>query len=73
MLLEEQPGAAMVIGGGYLVKRGDIYELKAEMKKGLLTVNGAPMPIPFGGLPLVISRAVASNARAGNVSQRPAL
>ncbi|MDH5454535.1 MAG: YdgA family protein, partial [Gammaproteobacteria bacterium] len=50
LLLEEQPGAAMIIGGGYLVKRGDTYELKAEMRKGLLTVNGAPIPIPFGGM-----------------------
>ncbi len=50
LLLEEQPGVAMVIGGGYLVKRGDTYVLKAEMRKGLLTVNGAPIPIPFGGM-----------------------
>jgi uncharacterized protein YdgA (DUF945 family) len=50
MLLEEQPVAAMAIGGGYLVKSGDTYVLAAEMKKGLLTVNGAPFPIPFGAM-----------------------
>lgn len=50
MLLEVQPGAAMAIGGGYLVKKGDAYVLAAEMKKGLLTVNGAPIAIPFGAM-----------------------
>jgi uncharacterized protein YdgA (DUF945 family) len=39
---------AAAIGGGYLVKKGDAYELKALLKKGLLTVNGAPIPIPLG-------------------------
>ena len=48
MLLQVQPGMAMAIGGGYLVKSGDAYVLAAEMKKGLLTINGAPIPIPFG-------------------------
>jgi uncharacterized protein YdgA (DUF945 family) len=48
MLLQVQPAAAMAIGGGYLVKNGDAYEMAAEMKKGLLTVNGAPIPIPLG-------------------------
>lgn len=50
MLLQVQPGAAMAIGGGYLVKSGNAYVLAAEMKKGLLTVNGAPIPIPFGAM-----------------------
>jgi uncharacterized protein YdgA (DUF945 family) len=40
--------AAMVVGGGYLLKRDDAYIMKAELKKGLLTVNGAPIPIPLG-------------------------
>ncbi len=51
MLVQAEPNMAMAIGGGYLVKRGDAYELEAELKKGLLTVNGAPIPIPLGGLP----------------------
>jgi uncharacterized protein YdgA (DUF945 family) len=42
------PQVAAAIGGGYLVKKGDAYELKALLKKGLLTVNGAPIPIPLG-------------------------
>jgi len=50
MILQAQPGAAMAIGGGYLVKSGDAYVLNAEMKKGLLKVNGAPIPIPFGAI-----------------------
>jgi uncharacterized protein YdgA (DUF945 family) len=45
------PDAGAVIGMGYLRKNGDIYEMHAEYAKGLLTINGAPMPIPMGGPP----------------------
>ncbi len=31
---------------GFLRKNGDVYELEAAYKKGLLTVNGIPLPIP---------------------------
>ena len=44
------PQAAMAIGGGYLVRRGDDYVMEAQLKKGLLTVNGAPIPIPLSGM-----------------------
>ena len=47
MAASANPNVGMAIGGGYLVKEGDAYVLKAEMKKGLLTVNGAPIPLPF--------------------------
>ena len=50
MLVEKQPGAAMAIGGGFLVKSGDAYVMNAEMKNGQLNVNGAPIPIPFGAI-----------------------
>jgi uncharacterized protein YdgA (DUF945 family) len=50
MIVDVQPNAAMAISGGYLVKRGDTYEMNAQMKKGLLTINGAPIPIPFGAM-----------------------
>lgn len=50
LLVQAEPNAAIAIGGGYLVKRGDAYEMKAQMKKGLLTVNGAPIPLPFGAM-----------------------
>lgn len=50
MIVALQPNAAMAIGGGYLVKRGDAYVIDAQMKKGLLTINGAPIPIPFGAM-----------------------
>ena len=50
MIVQANPDAAMVIGAGYLVLRGDAYEMKAELKKGLLTVNGAPIPIPLGAV-----------------------
>ena len=50
MIVQANPDVAMVIGAGYLVLRGDAYEMKAELKKGLLTVNGAPIPIPLGAV-----------------------
>ena len=50
MLVQAEPNIAMAIGGGYLVKHGDAYELEALLKKGLLTVNGAPIPIPLGAV-----------------------
>ena len=40
----------MLVGGGFLQKRGEDYVMEAELKKGLLTINGAPMPIPLGGM-----------------------
>ncbi len=43
------PQAGMAIGMGFLRLNGDVYELEAEYKKGLLTVNGAPMPVPLPG------------------------
>lgn len=50
MAMQMDPSAGAVFGMGFLQKNGDIYDLKAEYKKGLLTINGAPMPIPFGAL-----------------------
>lgn len=47
MLVQSDPQVAMAIGGGFLVKKGGAYVMKAELKKGLLTVNGAPIPIPL--------------------------
>ena len=44
------PQLHAVIGMGFLRKNGDVYEMQASFKKGLLTVNGAPMPIPLLGL-----------------------
>mgnify|MGYP001814649472 CR=1 FL=1 len=42
------PDAGAIVGMGFLRKNGDVYEMRAEYAKGLLTVNGAPMPIPLG-------------------------
>jgi len=42
------PQAGALVGMGYLKKEGSVYVLDAQMKKGLLTVNGAPIPIPMG-------------------------
>ena len=45
------PDAGAIVGMGYLRRNGDVYEMRAEYAKGLLTINGAPMPIPMGGPP----------------------
>ena len=42
------PQAGALIGMGYLRKEGDVYILDADFKKGLLTINGAPVPVPLG-------------------------
>ena len=49
------PDAGAIIGMGYLRKNGDVYEMRAEYAKGLLTINGAPMPIPMGGQPPAVN------------------
>ena len=48
MALQMNPQAGAVVGMGFLQKSGDTYEMKALYEKGLLTINGAPMPIPLG-------------------------
>ena len=44
------PQVGMMIASGFLVKNGEFYEMDADLKKGLLKVNGAPIPIPLGAL-----------------------
>ena len=44
------PDLHAAIGMGFLRKRGQFYTMEAAFKQGLLTVNGAPMPIPLAGL-----------------------
>jgi uncharacterized protein YdgA (DUF945 family) len=41
------PDFATLAGLGYLKKTGDHYLLEAQYKKGLLTINGAPMAVPL--------------------------
>jgi len=49
LAMQMNPQAAdAVISMGYLKQDGDVYEMKARYKKGVLTVNGAPLPIPLG-------------------------
>jgi len=43
------PQVSMAVGMGYLRRNGDVYEMEAAFQNGLLTVNGAPMPIPLPG------------------------
>ena len=47
MATQMNPQMGAAVGMGFLQKNGDVYELKAEYAKGLLTVNGTPMPIPL--------------------------
>jgi uncharacterized protein YdgA (DUF945 family) len=41
------PQAHAAIAMGFLRRKGDAYEMEASFENGLLTVNGAPMPLPF--------------------------
>ncbi len=50
MAQEMSPDVGMLVAMGALKKDGDFYEMKAEYAKGLVTINGAPMPIPLQGL-----------------------
>jgi uncharacterized protein YdgA (DUF945 family) len=49
MGLEMNPDAASLIDMGFLKLEGDVYRMQAEFAGGLLTVNGAPLPIPLPG------------------------
>jgi len=46
-IIQMNPQAGAIVGMGYLKKNGEVYEMQAAYKKGLLTINGAPMPIPL--------------------------
>jgi uncharacterized protein YdgA (DUF945 family) len=48
MAMQTNPQAGAMIGMGFLQKNGDVYEISAEYKKALLTINGQPMPVPLG-------------------------
>jgi hypothetical protein len=43
----QEPDLNAIAGLGYLRREGDFYELHAAFKKGVLTVNDAPIPIPL--------------------------
>ncbi|MGA8204037.1 MAG: DUF945 family protein [Woeseiaceae bacterium] len=43
----QEPDLNAIAGLGYLRRNGDYYELRAAFRKGVLTVNGAPIPIPL--------------------------
>ena len=44
------PDVGMLVAMGILKKDDDYYQMRAEYAKGLVTVNGAPMPIPLQAL-----------------------
>lgn len=50
LLTKMDPQAHAAIAMGILRREGDAYEMQASIRKGLLTVNGAPMPLPVPGL-----------------------
>lgn len=45
--VDPQVGAA--VGMGFLRRNQDVYEMEAAFRDGLLTINGAPMPVPWLG------------------------
>lgn len=50
MATQANPDLHGVIGMGYLRKRGEFYLMEASFADSVLTVNGAPTPIPLPGL-----------------------
>lgn len=50
LALDMNPQLNAAIGMGFLRKNGAFYVMEAAFEKGLLTINGAPMPIPLPGL-----------------------
>ena len=50
MLTEAYPEMHAIIAMGFLRRKGEYYAIEAAFEKGLLTVNGAPMPFPMPGL-----------------------
>lgn len=44
------PQAGSLVAMGILIKDGDDYVMAAEYAKGMLNVNGPPMPIPMPGM-----------------------
>ncbi len=41
------PAVGAMIGMGYLKKDGEVYAVTADLKQGLLTINGAPTSVAF--------------------------
>jgi len=50
MLAMMSPEAGSLVAMGVLQKDGDDYVMEADYAKGLINVNGAPMPIPIPGM-----------------------
>jgi len=50
MATQANPELHGVIGMGYLRKRGEFYLMEASFADSVLTINGAPTPIPLPGL-----------------------
>ncbi|MEM6513056.1 MAG: DUF945 family protein [Pseudomonadota bacterium] len=47
MAIAMNPQVNAAIASGILQRNGDNYEMAAQYEKGLVTVNGAPFPLPF--------------------------
>jgi hypothetical protein len=50
LLTAVDPELNAAVGMGFLQKEGDSYAMRAAFTNGLLTVNGAPLPLPVPGL-----------------------
>ena len=54
MLVQTEPNMAMAIGGGYLVKRGDVYELEARAQERAVDCQRRADSDPAGSASLVM-------------------
>jgi uncharacterized protein YdgA (DUF945 family) len=48
-LLEAHPDMQGLLAAGILQREGDVYAVEAEYAQGIVTVNGAPLPVPLPG------------------------
>ena len=49
MVTAMNPQAGAPIAMGYMSRNGDFYETEAQYAQGLMTINGAPVPLPIPG------------------------
>ena len=48
MMRAMSPEVNTLLAMGMLTRSGENYEMEVRYESGLLTINGAPMPIPLG-------------------------
>lgn len=48
LAIQMNPQVGLIVAMGYVKKNGNVYEVAARYKKGVMTINGAPIALPLG-------------------------